>query len=107
MTTNTKNFKVKNGLTVEGNEVILGTAPISFNSTNNKLQIFVSEQWIDISDSNDISFMDMGLAIDYDGNPTYIVQANGVNPGATSKFVDGGSPETTSFVLTFDASTVS
>lgn len=47
--------------------------------------------------------MDIGLAIDYNGQPTYIVQANGVTPSGTSKFVNGGSPSDTSFSMTFDS----
>ena len=47
--------------------------------------------------------MDVGLAIDYNGQPTYIIQANGVTPSGTSKFVDGGDPSTAQFGMTFDA----
>jgi hypothetical protein len=39
--------------------------------------------------------MDIGLAIDYNGQPIYTVQANGVTPSSTSKFVDGGTPSST------------
>ena len=49
--------------------------------------------------------MDIGLAIDYDGNPVYTVQANGVVTTAT-KFADGGTPSTTSYDLSFDSSTI-
>ena len=103
MTVSDKAFQVKNDLVVGGNQLTLGSAPIAFNATTNKLQIYVSNEWRDIADSNDISFMDMGLSIDYNGQPTYIVQANGVSPDADSKFVDGGFPGTTSFSLTFDS----
>ena len=106
MTTSSKDFKIKNGLAVDGNQITLGTVPISFNSSNNKLQIYVDDQWLDIGDSNDISFMDMGLAIDYNGDPIYTIQANGVNPGASSKFAIGGLPETTSFSVVFDSGSI-
>jgi hypothetical protein len=106
MATNDKSFKVKNDLIVDGNQITLGTAPISFNTTNNKLQIYINEEWRDISDSSDISFMDLGLAIDYDGEPVYTVQANGVNPGPDSKFADGGSPSSTSFAVVFDSGAI-
>jgi hypothetical protein len=39
--------------------------------------------------------MDIGLSIDYNGQPTYIVQANGVTPSGESKFVNGGTPTDT------------
>ena len=106
MTTSNKAFTVKNDLVVDGNQITLGTAPISFNTTNNKLQIYINNEWRDISDSSDISFMDLGLAIDYNGAPVYTVQANGVNPGADSKFADGGSPSSTSFAVVFDSGTI-
>jgi hypothetical protein len=53
--------------------------------------------------------MDIGLAIDYNGEPIYTVQGNGVNPGATSKFVDGGSPSTTDadVSMVFDSGVIS
>ena len=111
VTTN-KNFKVKNGLDVAGNatfdsQVILGTTPLAFDTTSNRLQVYVNNAWASIATledfNNQLSFMDIGLAIDYNGQPTYIVQANGVNPSGTSKFVDGGSPSLTTFDITFDA----
>jgi hypothetical protein len=49
--------------------------------------------------------MDIGLAIDYNGQPIYTVQGNGVVTSAT-KFVDGGTPTTSSFSMTFDSSTI-
>ena len=103
MTVSNNAFQVKNDLVVIGNQITLGTAPIAFNTATNKLQIYVSNEWRDIADSNDISFMDMELSIDYNGQPTYIVQGNGVTPEQTSKFIDGGNPETTSFSSTFDS----
>lgn len=106
MTTNNKSFTVKNDLVVDGNQITLGTAPITFNTTTSKLQVYVGGQWLDIGDSSDISFMDMGLAIDYNGEPVYTVQANGVTPDATSKFADGGTPSTTSFAVVFDSGSI-
>ena len=104
--TNIKPFKVKDSLTVEGNQITLGTAPLSFNTTTNKLQIYVGSQWLDIGDSSDISFMDLGLAIDYNGEPIYTMQANGVETTAT-KFADGGTPSSTSFSVVFDSGSLS
>ena len=107
-----KNFKVKNGLDVAGNatfdsQVILGTTPLAFDTTSNRLQVYVNNAWASIATlddfNNQLSFMDIGLAIDYNGQPTYIVQANGVTSAGTSKFVDGGSPSLTNFDMTFDA----
>jgi hypothetical protein len=115
MSTTDKDFKVKNGLNVGGeatfnDNLILGETPLRFDATTNKLQIQLSGSWVPIAFTSDIpdptqtiSFMDIGLAIDYDGRPTYIVQANGVTPSGTSKFADGGSPTTTSWELTFDS----
>ncbi|CAB5218293.1 hypothetical protein UFOVP204_175 [uncultured Caudovirales phage] len=111
VTTN-KNFKVKNGLDVAGNatfdsQVILGTTPLAFDTTSNRLQVYINNAWASIATlddfNNQLSFMDIGLAIDYNGQPTYIVQANGVTPSGTSKFVDGGNPSLTTFDITFDA----
>lgn len=106
MTTINKDFKVKNGLNVAGDatfssNVILGTTPISFDTETNRLKVFVGDSWKSIATVDDIqntlNFMDVGLAIDYNGLPTYIIQANGVSPSGTSKFLDGGNP---SIVLT-------
>jgi hypothetical protein len=47
--------------------------------------------------------MDIGLAIDYDGQPTYIIQANGVTPSGSSKYADGGSPTSTLWDMYFDS----
>ena len=115
MTVTNKDFKVKNGLEVAGDatfdsNVILGNTPISYDSVNNRLQIQINGTWIPVAytsdipnSSNDITFMDIGLAIDYNGLPTYIVQCNGVSPEITSKFLDGGNPSTTSAEWLFDA----
>jgi len=104
--TTNKSFRVKNDLLVDGNQITLGTAPISFNTATNKLQIYVNNQWLDVGDSSDISFMDLGLAIDYNGEPIYTVQANGVESTAT-KFADGGTPSSTSFAVIFDSGNIS
>jgi hypothetical protein len=107
MATDNKNFKVKNGLNVAGtatfgSNVVLGTTPLRFDTATNKLQLQINGTWVPIALNSEIpdvasqiSFMDIGLAIDYNGEPIYTVQANGVNPAGTSKFVDGGSPSST------------
>jgi hypothetical protein len=118
MATTNKNFRVKNGLDVAGtatfdSPVVLGANALRFNSSSNKLEIQINNVWspiaftADIPDtSGDISFMDIGLAIDYDGQPIYTVQANGINTTAT-KFANGGSPSTTNFDITFDSGVIS
>jgi hypothetical protein len=112
-----KNFKVKNGLDVSGiatfsSDIVLGSAPISFDTQTGRLKVQIDGTWVNLAYSTDvvdtsgqISFMDIGLAIDYDGQPVYTVQANGVVTTAT-KFADGGTPDTTNFQITFDSSTV-
>lgn len=106
MATNNKDFKVKNNLVVQSGQVTLGSVPLAFNTENNKLRIQVNGQWIDISDSNDMGFNDIDLAIDYNGSPIYTVGGDGVIVDA-SKMADGGSPNTTSFALTFDSGVIS
>lgn len=115
MATENKNFKVKNGLNVNGtatfsSDIVLGTAPISFDTQTNRLKVQIDGTWQPIAlyseipnEATMLSFMDVGLAIDYNGQPTYIVQANGVTPAKTSKFVSGGDPSTTEFGMTFDS----
>jgi hypothetical protein len=117
MATENKNFKVKNGLNVAGNatfdsSVILGETPLRFDTTTNKLQIQLNGTWspiafvADIPDmTTEIGFMDIGLAIDYNGLPIYTVQANGVSTTAT-KFADGGGPSTSTYGLTFDSGVI-
>ena len=121
MATVDKNFKVKNGLNVAGtatfgSNVVLGTTPLRFDTATNKLQIQLNGTWVPIAFNSDIpdttttiSFMDIGLAIDYNGQPIYTVQANGVTPEATSKFVDGGSPSSTDadVSMVFDSGSIS
>lgn len=111
MATNSKDFKVKNNLVVEGSQVTLGTTPIAFNTSTNKLEIFINGSWepiaftSEIPDVAEITFMDLGLAIDFDGSPVYTVQANGVENTST-KFGDGGDPSSSSFALTFDSGNI-
>ena len=117
MSTTDKDFKVKNGLNVAGtatfdSNIVVGTAPISFDTQTGRLQIQINGNWVSLAHIADIpdplttlSFMDIGLAIDYNGLPVYTVQANGVVTTAT-KFANGGSPETTQFDITFDSSTI-
>jgi hypothetical protein len=117
MATENKNFKVKNGLNVAGNatfdsNVVLGSTPLRFDTTTNKLQIQLNGTWspiafvADIPDpTTEIGFMDIGLAIDYNGLPIYTVQANGVNTTAY-KFADGGDPSTSVYGLIFDSGVI-
>jgi len=121
MATDNKNFKVKNGLNVAGtatfgSNVVLGTTPLRFDTATNKLQLQINGTWVPIALNSEIpdlasqiSFMDIGLAIDYNGEPIYTVQANGVNPAGTSKFVDGGSPSSTDadVSMIFDSGVIS
>lgn len=106
MATTNRDFKVKNNLVVQSGNITLGSVPLQFNSTTNKLQIQVNNQWIDISDSNDMGFNDLDLAIDYNGSPIYSVGETGIVTQAT-KFADGGTPSSSSFALTFDSGVVS
>ena len=101
-----RDFKVKNNLVVQSGQVTLGSVPLRYNSDNNKLQIQVNNQWIDISDSNDMGFNDLDLAIDYNGSQIYSIGDTRVVTEAT-KFADGGSPSSSSFALTFDSGVVS
>ncbi len=115
MATVDKNFKIKNGLNVAGtatfgSTVVLGETPLRFDTATSKLQLQINGAWVpialnsDIPDtSQDVSFMDIGLAMDYNGLPIYTIQANGVTPSGTSKFVNGGSPSDTSFSMVFDS----
>ena len=111
MATNNKNFKVKNGLSVNGTAIfnsdfVLNGTQMAFDTTTNRLKIYVNNEWVQVallSDAETLSFEDIGISIDYDGNPTYIVQGNGITPSGTSKFVDGGDPSSTTFRYIFDA----
>lgn len=90
---------------VQSGQVTLGSVPLAFNTDNNKLRIQVNGQWIDISDSNDMGFNDIDLAIDFDGSPIYSVGGDGVIADG-NKMADGGSPSSSSFALTFDSGTI-
>lgn len=115
MATVDKNFRVKNGLNVAGpatfsSDVVLGTTPLRFDTATNKLQLQLNGTWVPIAFNSEIpdttqaiSFMDINLAIDYDGQPTYIIQANGVTTSGSSKYADGGSPTSTSWDMYFDS----
>ena len=121
MATENKNFKVKNGLNVAGtatfgSNVVLGETPLRFDTVTNKLQLQINGSWVPIAlnseipdTSTQISFMDIGLAIDYNGTPIYTVQGNGVTPETTSKFLDGGSPSSTDadVSMIFDSGVIS
>jgi hypothetical protein len=115
--TTDKDFKVKNGLSVAGtatfgSNVVLGTTPIAFDINTNRLQLFIDNAWKsiatldDIQSSGSLNFMDIGLAIDYNGLPVYIVQGNGVTPSGDSKFLDGGNPLTTTTDYIFDSGVI-
>ena len=117
MTVTNKDFKVKNGLSVAGNatfdsQVILGSTPLAFDTNTNRLQLFINNAWKsiatldDVQSSGSLNFMDIGLSIDYNGLPTYIVQGNGVTPSGDSKFLDGGNPSTTSTDFIFDSGVI-
>lgn len=118
MATTDKNFKVKNGLNVAGtatfdNDIVLGSTPIAFDTNTGRLKVQINGTWssfaflADVPDaSNTLNFMDIGLSIDYDGQPTYIIQGNGVSPSSTSKYIDGGGPSSTSWEYTFDSGIV-
>ena len=118
MTVNNKDFKVKNGLNVVGDatfesNLILGTTPIAFDTNTNRLQVYVNNAWKSIAVLDDIpntadilTFMDIDLSIDYNGQPTYIIQGNGVTPSGDSKFLDGGNPSTTSTDFIFDSGVI-
>jgi len=114
--TTDKDFKVKNGLNVAGDatfesNVILGTTPLAFDTTTNRLQVYINDAWVSIATLADIggnlSFMDIGLSIDYNGQPTYIVQGNGVTISGDSKFVDAGTQTPYSYIdYVFDAGAI-
>jgi hypothetical protein len=122
MATVNKNFKVKNGLNVTGaatfaaavnvDNLVLNSTPLAFDSTTGRLKIQIGGVWKEIAlltdaaeDVSAITFMDIGLAVDYDGQPIYTVYANGVNTTAT-KFADGGDYSTNTYSMTFDSGTI-
>ena len=117
MTVSNKDFKVKNGLSVSGDatfdsQLILGSTPLAFDTNTNRLQLFIGNAWKsiatldDIQASGSLTFMDIGLSIDYNGQPTYIIQGNGVTPSGDSKFLDGGNPSITSTDFIFDSGVI-
>ena len=118
MATEDKNFKVKNGLNVAGtatfgSNVVLGETPLRFDTATSKLQLQINGTWVPIAlnseipdTTQDVSFMDIGLAMDYNGAPIYTIQANGVTPEAGSKTVNGGSPTDTAFSMVFDSGSI-
>jgi len=122
MATVDKNFRVKNGLNVAGaatfdaavnvENLVINSAPLAYDSSTGRLKIQIGGAWKEIAlledaveDPTAITFMDIGLAIDYDGLPVYNVYANGVNNTAT-KFADGGDHTTSTFSYTFDSGTI-
>ena len=117
MTVSNKDFRIKNGLNVAGNatfdsQLILGSTPLAFDTNTNRLQLFINNAWqsiatLDDISSNNLTFMDIGLIIDYNGQPTYIVQGNGVTISGDSKFIDGGNPTTASTDYIFDSGIIS
>jgi hypothetical protein len=122
MATVDKNFRVKNGLNVAGtanfdsavnvNNLVLNSAPLAYDSSTGRLKIQIDGAWKEVAfltdaaeDLGALTFMDIGLAIDYDGQPVYTVFANGVNTTAT-KFADGGIYSTDVYSMTFDSGTI-
>jgi hypothetical protein len=114
MATNNRNFKVKNGLNVNGtatfnSDFVLNGTQLAFDSDTNRLKMYVNNEWVQVallSDAETLSFEDIAVSVDYDGNATYIVQGNGVTPSGTSKFVDGGNPESSTFRYIFDSGVI-
>ena len=117
-----KNFKVKNGLNVAGaatfdaavnvDNLVLNSTPLAFDSSTGRLKLQIDGVWQEIAllqdaaeDVTAITFMDIGLAIDYNGQPVYTVFANGVNTTAT-KFADGGAYSTDTYTMTFDSGAI-
>jgi hypothetical protein len=122
MATVDKNFKVKNGLNVAGaatfdaavnvENLVLNSTPLAFDSSTGRLKIQIGGVWKEIAlltdateDATALTFMDIGLALDYDGAPIYSLYANGVNTTAT-KFASGGDQATDTFSYTFDSGTI-
>lgn len=118
-----KNFKVKNGLNVAGpatfdaavnvDNLVLNSTPLAFDSSTGRLKIQINGAWKEIAlltdaaeDASALTFMDIGLSMDYNGQPIHTVYANGVNTTAT-KFADGGDYSTEIYSMTFDSGTIS
>jgi hypothetical protein len=117
-----KNFKVKNGLNVAGaatfdaavnvDNLVLNSTPLAFDSSTGRLKIQINGAWKEIAlltdaaeDLGALTFMDIGLAMDYNGQPIYTVYANGVSTTAT-KFADGGDYSTEVYSMNFDSGTI-
>jgi hypothetical protein len=117
-----KNFKVKNGLNVAGtatfdaavnvDNLVLNSTPLAFEPSTGRLKIQINGVWKEIAlltdaaeDTSALTFMDIGLAMDYNGQPIYTVYANGVNTTAT-KFADGGDYSTEVYSMSFDSGTI-
>ena len=117
-----KNFKVKNGLNVTGaatfdaavnvDNLVLNSTPLAFDSSTGRLKIQINGEWQEIAlltdaaeDLSALTFMDIGLATDYNGDPIYTVFANGVSTTAT-KFADGGDYSTEVYSMTFDSGAI-
>ena len=117
-----KNFKVKNGLNVAGaatfdaavnvDNLVLNSTPLAFDSSTGRLKIQINGEWKEIAlltdaaeDLSALTFMDIGLATDYNGEPIYTVFANGVSTTAT-KFADGGDYSTEVYSMTFDSGAI-
>ena len=117
-----KNFKVKNGLNVTGaatfdaavnvDNLVLNSTPLAFDSSTGRLKIQINGEWKEIAlltdaaeDLSALTFMDIGLATDYNGEPIYTVFANGVSTTAT-KFADGGDYSTEVYSMTFDSGAI-
>jgi hypothetical protein len=117
-----KNFKVKNGLNVTGaatfdaavnvDNLVLNSTPLAFDSSTGRLKIQINGEWKEIAlltdaaeDLSALTFMDIGLATDYNGDPIYTVFANGVSTTAT-KFADGGDYSTEVYSMTFDSGAI-
>ena len=122
MATVNKNFKVKNGLNVTGaatfdaavnvDNLVLNSTPLAFDSSTGRLKIQINGEWKEIAlltdaaeDLSALTFMDIGLATDYNGEPIYTVFANGVSTTAT-KFADGGDYSTEVYSMTFDSGAI-
>lgn len=75
MSTNDKDFVVKNGLVVSGTATLssgmtINNTPISINTETNRLQAYVNNTWVEMALLTDIvpaDFSTMNMNIEYDG----------------------------------------
>jgi hypothetical protein len=75
MSTNDKDFVVKNGLIVNGTATLssgmtINNTPISINSETNRIQAYVNNSWVQMALLTDIvpaDFSTMNINIEYDG----------------------------------------